>query len=235
MGYRAVWALALASRPSAECHTEPVPGDRTTGEILDGLWRFEAVHPEWTEDEGGEDGWEPNVAWWAVSTAAGLVLIDPLVGAWPELDRLLDDNGGCAGVIRTCHWHQRSIADVCARYDVGVWARRPSQGAGHHLDHAISDRQELFGALRVLDVERADEVALWLPSQHALLFGDAMIRAPDGELKVCPESWTQPEGGSARLRSLLATLASLPVRNVLVSHGPLVLNDGRSSLQAATS
>jgi hypothetical protein len=51
----------------------------SSGEILQGLWRFEAVHPEWTEDKGGEEGWEPLVAWWAISTIAGLLLIDPLV------------------------------------------------------------------------------------------------------------------------------------------------------------
>jgi len=58
--------------------------ESAVGEIIEGLWRFEALHPEWTEQEGGEDGWEEAV------------------------DRLLADRGGCAGVIRTCHWHQRS-------------------------------------------------------------------------------------------------------------------------------
>ena len=50
-----------------------------TGEIIEGLWRFEALLPEWTEHEGGEDGWEQQVAWWAIATPHGLVLIDPLV------------------------------------------------------------------------------------------------------------------------------------------------------------
>lgn len=54
--------------------------DGTVGEIVEGLWRFEAQHPEWAEDEGDEDGWEQSVAWWAVAVAAGVVLIDPLVG-----------------------------------------------------------------------------------------------------------------------------------------------------------
>jgi len=89
--------------------------------------------------------------------------------------------------------------------------------------------------LRVIDVERADEIALWLPRQRALIFGDAMIRTRAGELRVCPESWTQPEGGPARLRSLLSALSGLPVEHVLVSHGPLVLGDGLASLRGATS
>ncbi len=158
-------------------HTAHVPAQNSTGEILDGLWRFEGVHPEWTADEGGEDGWEPEVAWWAVATAAGVVLIDPLVSDWDELDDLVNGAGGCAGVVRTCHWHQRSIADVSVRYDVGVWASRPPAGVESlPLDHAVSDREELFGAMTVLDVQRDDEFGLWLHGQQALLFGDAMIR-----------------------------------------------------------
>lgn len=207
-----------------------------TGEIIDGLWRFEALHPEWTEDESGEDGWEPQVAWWASRTPRGLVLVDPLVDHWDTLDRLVAGAGGCAGVVRTCHWHQRSIADVSDRYGVDVWARAPADGRPPHaLDHEVSDRDELFDGLRIIDVERADEVALWLPEQATLLFGDAMIRTRTGVLRLCPDSWTQPEGGPARLRALISALGTLPVEHVLVSHGPLVLGDGLASLRSATA
>ena len=207
-----------------------------TGQIIGGLWRFEALLPDWTEHEGGEDGWEQTVAWWAVAAAGGLVLIDPLVHDWDAVDRLVAVGGGCTGVVRTCHWHQRSIVDVSSRYDVDVWARPDPDGRVHNaFDHAVSDRGELFDRLRAIDVERADEIALWLPRQGALVFGDAMIRTRAGELKVCPESWTQPEGGPARLRSLLGALSGLPVEHVLVSHGPLVLGDGLASLRSATS
>jgi hypothetical protein len=83
------------------------------------------------------------------------------------------------------------------------------------------------------EMERADELALWLPVQAALLFGDAMLRSAAGELRTCPDSWLQPDGGPARLRALLGGLAELPVEHVLVSHGPLVLGNGLMSLRAA--
>lgn len=208
----------------------------TKGQILEGLWRFEAVHPEWTEEEGGEEGWDPSVAWWAVAAPGGLVLIDPLVDDWDAVDRLVDVAGGCIGVVRTCHWHQRSTADAVSRYEAEVWARAHSDGRViQPFDHAVNDGEELFDTLRVLNVERADEIALWLPRQRALIFGDAMIRSRAGELRVCPESWTQPEGGHARLRAVLGGLSRLPIEHVLVSHGSLVLGDGRASLRAATS
>ena len=206
----------------------------TTGEIISGLWRFEALHPEWTEEEG-EDGWEPSVAWWALAAPGGLVLIDPLIVDWDALDALVVAASGCAGVLRTCHWHQRSIAEAAERYVVPIWARRQPDGQVRHaFDRPISDHDEVADGLQIIDVERADEVAIWLPRQQALVFGDAMIRTPAGELQVCPESWTQPEGGPARLRSLLAALTDFPVEHVLVSHGPLVLGDGAASLRAAT-
>jgi glyoxylase-like metal-dependent hydrolase (beta-lactamase superfamily II) len=163
-------------------------------------------------------------------------LIDPLVEDWEALDRLLDDQGGCAGVVRTCHWHQRSIAEVVSRYQADVWAKlHPDAPAPFALDRAVRDQDELFDGFRVFDVERADEIALFLPRQAALVFGDAMLRSNAGQLRVCPESWTQPEGGAARLRALLRALASLPAEHVLVSHGPLVLGNGVAAIRAATS
>jgi glyoxylase-like metal-dependent hydrolase (beta-lactamase superfamily II) len=215
-------------------HSRPMV-EGTTGEIIEGLWRFEALLPEWTENESGEDGWERQVAWWAIATADGLVLIDPLVDDWDALDQLVADRGGCAGIVRTCHWHQRSVSEVASRYTAEVWAKQHRDGGvPYAFDRTISDRDEFFGELRAFDVERADEVAVWLPRQAALVFGDAMIRTRAGELRVCPELWTQPEGGPARLRALLRALTVLPIEHVLVSHGPLVLGGGSASLRTAT-
>lgn len=213
-----------------------VERDSGGGEILKGLWRFEALHPEWTEDEGGEEGWDQRVAWWAVASPRGLVLVDPLVSDWTALDRLVADRGGCAGVIRTCHWHQRSITEAASRYRADVWAKPPPEGAAlEHFDHAVTHRETLFEDFLALDTERADEMTLWLSVQSALLFGDAMLRSQAGELYVCPDSWLQPEGGAARLRTVLGSFTEFPVEHVLVSHGPLVLGDGMASLQSAIS
>ena len=204
----------------------------STGQVLEGLWRFEATHPEWTEEEGGEDGWEPLVSWWAIACSHGLVLIDPLVADWSGLDGLVAEHGRCAGVIRTCHWHQRSVGEVAARYGAEVWAKPDADGKVAY-DRAVADRDELWDGIRAFEVQRADEIALWLPAQAALAFGDAMLRSAWGELRVCPESWTQPPGGRTELQRLLLRLSELPVRHVLVSHGPLVLGDGLAALNAA--
>lgn len=206
------------------------------GEVLHGVWRFEVAHPEWTEEEGGADGWERIVAWWALRTSRGLLLIDPLVLDWDQLDGMVAEHGGCAGIVRTIHWHERSVAQAAERYDAGFWSGPPSDGAElAPIDHSLADGEELWDGIQAFSMERADEVALWLPAPAALLFGDAMLRREGGQLRMCPDSWTQPPAGSARLRELLGSLAQLPLQHVLVAHGPLVLSDGPESLMAAIS
>jgi glyoxylase-like metal-dependent hydrolase (beta-lactamase superfamily II) len=181
-------------------------------EILKDLWRFTAVHPEWEE---GED-WDAEVAWWAVRGSDGLTLIDPLVEDWEELDDLVQAGGGCAGIVRTLHFHERSIPETAARYGAQISTEAP-----------------LPGGIAATPLVRDDEIALWLPDQRALAFGDAMLRAPDGRLTMCPESWVARVGGRARLRQHLEPLRELGPDHVLVSHGPLVLGDGSAALAAA--
>ncbi|HWD65138.1 MAG TPA: hypothetical protein VG405_08175 [Solirubrobacteraceae bacterium] len=181
-------------------------------EILENLWRFTAVHPEWEE---GED-WDADVAWWAVRGGVGLTLIDPLVEDWAELDELVRACGGCAGIVRTLHFHERSIPEAAARYGAEVWAEGP-----------------VPGGIEATPLVRDDEIALWLPEQRALAFGDAMLRDSDGRLTMCPESWVTRAGGRTRLREDLLPLQERAPEHVLVSHGPLVLGDGTEALAGA--
>jgi hypothetical protein len=207
-----------------------------TGEVLPGVWRFESIHPEWTEDA---DDWEPEVAWWAVRTDDGLVLIDPLVTDWDRLDRLVHENGGCAAIVRTTYWHERSIAQARDRYGAEVWARvggvSSSNAPAPRFDRAVADRQLLPGGVQAFSVARDDEIALWIAPPAALVFGDVMLRGDDGTLRRCPDSWLVRDGGPALVRASLRSLQDLPVEHVLVAHGPLVLGDGRRALDAAIS
>lgn len=206
-------------------------------EILPGVTRFTAVHPEWDDDC---DGWEPEVAWWSVDTPAGLILIDPLVDDWDQLDALVLRSAGCAGIIRTSFWHQRSIAEAHQRYRTQVWAMawpagrpRPDDAAPAPFDHAVRPGETLPGDLLALDVGRDDELGLWLGGPRALMFGDVMIRRPGGELALCPEHWVGRNGGHPNLRRALAPLRDLEPAHVLVCHGPLALGDGPQALAAA--
>jgi hypothetical protein len=135
----------------------------SSGEIFPGLWRFTATHPEWTEEEGGEEGWDPVVAWWATRTSRGLLLIDPLVTDWGALDAIVSEQGGCAAVVRTIRWRERDVAPAADRYGASVWAAASAVGgAGGRVDHPLADGDELWDGIQAFDVERADEIALWL-------------------------------------------------------------------------
>jgi len=224
----------MVAKPADENRKVPLGGRfgaMSSGqEILPGLWRFTAVHPEWEE---GED-WDAEVSWWAIRGPDGLALVDPLVEDWEELDRLVAAAEGCAGIIRTVFFHERSIPEARRRYRTEVWARKPPPGVpARPFEHDTDQGLALPGGLLAIDVPRDDEIGLWLPDQRALAFGDAMLRDGDGRLSMCPESWVARSGGRARLREALSPLLELGPEHVLVSHGPLVLSDAPESLTAA--
>ena len=52
--------------------------------LPEGVYHWTATHPEWTEEEGGQDGWEPEVSSYALVEEDTVVLIDPLVPADDE-------------------------------------------------------------------------------------------------------------------------------------------------------
>ena len=155
--------------------------------------------------------------------------------AWPD-ERVMA-SGGCAGIVRTIHWHERTIAAVCDRYSARVWARRaPPEVPAGSLDEQVANGSPLPGGVVAHWLTDGDEIALWLPEQRVLVFGDAMVRERDGTLRRCPDNWLdhghrQPE----RLRSELQALIRLQPAHVVVSHGPVVLGDGPASFERAAA
>ena len=202
-------------------------------QILPGVWRLEALHPDWEEAEGGEDGWEASGAGWALVGQGGLLLVDPRVDDWSELDCLVETHGGCAGVVRTVHWHQRDVPEAAGRYGAAVWAAAPPRnGTWPAFDEPLVGERSPVG-VTAYPLARADEVALWFASHAALLFGDAMLRRPSGELHICPESWLSSSEEHERMRAQLRALTRLPVEHLLLAHGSPVLGNGAAALTAA--
>jgi glyoxylase-like metal-dependent hydrolase (beta-lactamase superfamily II) len=213
-------------------------------ELRAGLWRWELAHPEWTPEEGGEDGWDEVVASYAVVADGDFVLIDPLAPAedahaesfWPALDRHVERHGPPA-VLLTIFWHARSAREILARYDgASVWAHEPAA-------ELVSERTpvtetfrvgaRLPGGIEAHDAGRAFEVVFWLPSHRAVTVGDVLLGAGPGAVRLCPASWLGGGKTQADLRAALRPLLELPVELVLPTHGDTIEHDAIGALERA--
>lgn len=210
-------------------------------ELAPGLWRWIALHPDWTPKQAERGGWEQEVGSLYVETAGSVILIDPLVPGEPEaretflqhLDADVERNGKPVSILLTVSWHERSAAELAERYGAEVWA---ALGRAGEPDSAVSSPfapgAVLPGGVIGIDASLAEETIYWLPEQRALVPGDAILGDANGGLRVCPGSWLD-DTTQAELKLALRALLDLPVELVLVSHGAPVLEDGLAALAAA--
>ena len=205
-------------------------------EIRPGLYRWTAEHPDWTPEEGGPEGWEPEVASYAYTASDELVLFDPLVpddATWEELDRLVAEHGAPA-VLLTIFWHARSSNAVTERYpSTTVLIHERMEDRGRERVPAVRtfrDGDPLPAGIEPTMVRRGETV-YWIPEVRALVAGDALLGTQDGGVRLLPDSWL----GDYKREDLLASLqpvAELPVELVLLTHGEAVENGG-TALAAA--
>lgn len=202
------------------------PADLT--EIGAGLWRWVAVHPEWTAGArpGSTADWPREVGSVAYETGDNLVLIDALVPAGADaLWRWLDERAAAAGggvlALTTIKWHRRSRDEILSRY--GATTSR--------------SRDAIPPGIEPLPIRGAGETMFWLDAERTLVAGDRLLGGDrGGELRLCPESWLSYLGSAMDrpgLARALRPLLELPVERVLVSHGPPVLRDGRAAIARA--
>lgn len=191
-------------------------------ELVPGLWRWTAIHPEAEEDPepGSSADWPPEVGSVAYAVDDTLVLIDPLVpdALWPELDELA--RGRKTIVLTTLGFHRRSRDEVAKRYDASTSRARRS----------------LPSTVIPIPLRHAGETMFWLPEVFTLVPGDRILGDENGGLRVCPDSWLRylrPGLTGAGLRVILQALLDLPIERVLTSHGEPVLSRGRDALATA--
>jgi glyoxylase-like metal-dependent hydrolase (beta-lactamase superfamily II) len=210
-------------------------------ELTPELWRWSTRHPDWTEEEGGDDGWDPDV--WSVYLEApdAVVLIDPLVPQEPEererflreLDADVERVGLPVRVLITVYWHERSSRELADRYGGEIWAYRE---ALPHLDARVERPFELGdplpGGLHAFPAHRRAEMLYWLPREHALVVGDVFLGGED-RVRVCPDSWLPAGTSPADFRASLRPLLELPVALLLPAHGAPVLEGARAALARA--
>jgi glyoxylase-like metal-dependent hydrolase (beta-lactamase superfamily II) len=188
--------------------------------IAEGLWRWTAPHPEWKPD----DDWDRDVGCVYVETPEAVVLIDPLVPAgddrdpfWEALDRDVHRLARPVVVLLTIEWHERSAAEVAARYG----ATRPG------LRDPLPDGIEPFA------VPEVEETLYVLTAHEALVAGDVLLGDGAAAIRLMPESWAEGRTTLGELRARLRPLLDRPIERVLVSHGAPVLGAGAEALASA--
>jgi glyoxylase-like metal-dependent hydrolase (beta-lactamase superfamily II) len=211
-------------------------------ELASGLWRWTATHPEWTEEEGGQDGWEPEVSSYALVEEDTVVLIDPLVPAddeerfWRALDDDVEQHGQ-PQIVLTVFYHARSAPTILDRYPAAaLWAPAAAEAQARErvaVAHVYGDGDALPGGIEGRTTEHRAEAVLWIPSHNALAAGDLLLGTVDGSVRVVPDSWLRPGVTGAMIRDGLRPLLDLPVELLLLTHGAPVLDDARAKLAAA--
>src|SRR3954465_244896 len=103
-------------------------------EVQVGVWHWEAPHPDWTEEDGGPQGWGPQVSSYAIEDGRRLLLIDPLALPGPV------EGGGGGGepvIVLTCPWHERDARTLAERLDAQVFVPPPEAGTSDPLDGQV--------------------------------------------------------------------------------------------------
>jgi glyoxylase-like metal-dependent hydrolase (beta-lactamase superfamily II) len=207
------------------------------------LWRWTATHPDWSPEEGGPDGWQPEVSCHALVEEDALVLIDPLVPAddeerfWHALDGDVEHHGP-PQILLTGYWHARSARMIFDRYPgARVWVpEAAAEKARERVEFTdtFTSGDRLPGGVEAKETDYTTEVLLWIPSQRALAAGDVLLGTPGGGVRVCPDSWLAEGVSPAKLRDQLrALLLDLPIELVLLAHGEPVRENARAALESA--
>jgi glyoxylase-like metal-dependent hydrolase (beta-lactamase superfamily II) len=214
-------------------------------ELAQGLWRWTALHPDWTPEQRGPEGWEQEVGSVYCEADGDVVLVDPLVPGedadrarfWQALDRDLERAGSAPHIVLTCAWHARSSADVLARYPgARLWVAADGLSdlpAGLEATDRFRAGDALPGGAQAFDAAIANEVFVWLPSHGALVAGDTLIGDFAGGVRVCPASWLSSEDPAVVRARLRERLLALPIEHVLVSHGEPGVTNGGEALERA--
>jgi glyoxylase-like metal-dependent hydrolase (beta-lactamase superfamily II) len=205
-------------------------------ELRPGLWRWTARHPDWTPEEGGPEGWEPEVASYLYEAPGALVLFDPLSPSWDDLDDRVARLGP-PNVLITIFWHTRSADEILDRYaGTRVFAHEnalPEVRKRVAATDTFTAGDTLPGGVEAMTA-RDREALFWLPDHAALVAGDVLLGRAGGGVRVCPDSWLSekftPEGLREELR---AAVLDRPVELILLTHGEPVVENARAALDEA--
>ncbi|MDP8910994.1 MAG: MBL fold metallo-hydrolase [Actinomycetota bacterium] len=193
-------------------------------EVQEGLWHWEARHPEWTP-ESTED-WGPEVSSYAIDDGERLLLFDPLA-APSEIEELAASRE--TAIVLTCPWHERDARSLVERLGARVFVPPPEE---HNDDVAwlrgdlerLKQEGRIFSAgdrlpvgVEIFPGMSPHDLVLWVESRRALVAGDTLIDRGNG-LEL-PADWLREGQTRDQAVEALRPLLELPVELVLPTHG----------------
>jgi glyoxylase-like metal-dependent hydrolase (beta-lactamase superfamily II) len=184
-------------------------------QLREGIWRWEARHPSWSEDDGGPDGWGPEVASYAIDSGGRLLLVDPL--AVPaDAEQLA--SGRDTAIVLTCPWHERDARALAERLGAPIYVPPPDDGEQNPTPGTVYAAGEpLPGGVRAFTGIEPNDLVLWIEERRALVLGDTLVDRGEG-LEI-PLTWLR-DVTLAEVLTTLRPLLDLPVELVLPTHGP---------------
>ena len=187
-------------------------------ELRQGLWWWEAVHPEWTaEDDAAQRDWGPEVSSYAVDGGEQLLLIDPTTPPGPILELAAERE---TVIVLTNPWHERDAPALVERLGAVVYAPPPDDGGrGIRMKAQLFEAGDRlpFGVEAFPGREPPYDVLLWIESHRAVTIGDTLIDRGEGIEIV--DSWLAEGVTREQVVEGLQPLLALPVEFVLPTHG----------------
>jgi hypothetical protein len=204
-------------------------------ELRDGLWHWQAPHPEWTPDEP----WPQIVSSTAIDDGTRLLLIDPLAVPEALLARVVERE---TAILLTAPWHERDTRALVERLGVPVFSPPPDTADDLIRKYGITREQAgdgspdldwlrtgdaaayrpyaagdpLPGGIEALVGRETNDVVLWVDWLRAVISGDTLVDWGRGfEINRALREVVTREEVADRLRPLL----DRPVDVVLSAHG----------------
>jgi glyoxylase-like metal-dependent hydrolase (beta-lactamase superfamily II) len=184
-------------------------------ELKRGLWWWEAVHPEWTDEDAATADWGPEVSSYAIDDGERLLLIDP-TGPPSPADALAAERETV--IVLTCPWHERDTRKLVERFGASVFSPPPDHPGDNSLPAEIfTAGDQLPVGVQAFPGMEPNDLVLWIEACGALVAGDTLIDRGGG--LEFPSDWANKGVPPEQILETLQPLLELPVEWVLPTHG----------------
>ena len=181
-------------------------------------WWF-APHPHWKPTED----WPEQVPVVRYETPDEVVLIDPFLP--PDDDFAAHEKA--VRVLLTQPAHYRGTSDFVTRYGASVWV--PPRAEWRRRPNPATT-SELPPGVEAIELDGEPQQVVYFIRDHATLVTGDVLSGTGNRLHVFVD-----EADADPLLESLDALCDLPIEQVIIPHGDLILSDGAARIKAAVA